>query len=91
MYMSSFGVTHGRQISGFPKYKNWKSTLKQNLDCGPRTKKRINAYLRKKKETLINAETRYPLSMQALGNHCDPSAKAKYIGCIDAKYLPRGF
>jgi len=50
MYMSSFGVTHGRQISGFPKYKNWKSTLKQNLDCGPRTKQKINVYLRKKKE-----------------------------------------
>jgi len=50
MFLNSFGVSHGRQISEFPKYKDWKSTLKRYLNCGPREKKRIEVYLRKKRE-----------------------------------------
>ncbi len=49
-FLGPFGVDRGRQISGFPNYKDWKSTLKQNLSCGPKEKKSILAYLRKKRE-----------------------------------------
>lgn len=48
-FMGLFGVEYGRQVSGFPKYKNWKNMLLQNLNVLPKEKARIIEYINIKK------------------------------------------
>lgn len=48
-FIEPFGITTGRQISGYPKFKDWKSLLLNNLEVLPKEKLKIVEYLKIKR------------------------------------------